>query len=77
LNKIFALLLAPVSMTWAVMESQLWLSLAVLTALTVGCGYIGQAALSGTFALLLGMLLMRADAILAPAPAEPPPLQAD
>jgi hypothetical protein len=59
------------------MESQLWLSLAALAALTVGAALMGQPALSGTFALLLGMLLMRTDAILAPAPAEPMPLAAD
>jgi hypothetical protein len=77
LGKLIALLWSPVAMTWSFMESHLWLSLAALAALTVGPALIGQAALSGSFALLLGMLLMRTDAILAPAAAAPMPLAAD
>ncbi len=76
MGKLFVLLWSPVAAAWAFMEGQLWLSLAALAALTVGTAMMGMPAVAGAFALLLGILLMRADAILAP-PAAPVPLAAD
>jgi hypothetical protein len=64
LGKLFSAAFAPLAVVWALAESRIWLSIAVLAALGAAAALSGRPAIGMGMAAILAVLLMRADAIL-------------
>ncbi|MGG5808499.1 hypothetical protein [Falsiroseomonas sp. CW058] len=70
MKSLFSAALAPIGLAWGLAERHLWVSMALVTALALVGWMIGRPMATLGFSFVLGVLLMRADAILAgPTPA--------
>jgi hypothetical protein len=71
MGALFSMLFSPVGMLWTLMESRIWVSMAVLTAAGFGANYMGRNLIACFIACVVATLMMRVDAVKAAAvPAE-------
>jgi hypothetical protein len=64
LGKLFVWLCTPVSMLWALAESRIWLSIALMTAASAAAWTLGSGVALIVALFVLSVLLMRADPVL-------------
>jgi hypothetical protein len=64
-GSIFSALLAPVGIAWRLAESRIWLTIGVLAACAAASWALGRPMATLGFCFLLGIMLMRVDAVVA------------